>query len=608
MKLKFTSLLLLAGTVLSTKAQVMISEDFTSPFSAAASGWVRTNNSASPNGTWAQGTGTVFAAFNGGANDYYSVNFASTSASTPATISNWLITPSVTLQNGGVLQFATRTTSNPASFPDRLEVYMSTGTGANVGTTPTSLGTFSTLLVSVNPSLTTTGYPGNWTVYTVTLSGIPSATAGRIGFRYFVTNGGASAAAVNSDYIGLDAVRYSVPCGATVKSYTVCSGTSVTLAAVGAVSPATYTWAPQTANTSSILVNPTSTAVYTLNYSENGAACPAVTSTVTIGGQLSVGVAASSNTVCAGSTVTLTATSAATNYSWSTGSTAPTITVAPQTTTTYSVGALNGFCLGGNVITVTAVARPTVTALSNSTLLCTTGASTSVTFTGNGASSYIWVLGANAVGGNSITLNINAPTPSVTTTQTLGLIGIDINGCTGTFIYSLSISPQPTLSVSSTTAVACTNTSVTITATGANTYAFSGAATSTSSPLVFATGATAGVKQFTVSGTSLAGCTATTAFSQSVAVCNSTSTTTGLNEVANYQETAVFPNPFSTEIQIRNLDGRAEVINAIGQVVLSANISGAASLKVVELPKGVYFVKTYNTSGELVKTAKLLKN
>ena len=161
MKLKFTSLLLLAGTVLSTKAQVMISEDFTSPFSAAASGWVRTNNSASPNGTWAQGTGTVFAAFNGGANDYYSVNFASTSASTPATISNWLITPSVTLQNGGVLQFATRTTSNPASFPDRLEGYMSTGTGANVGTTPTSLGTFSTLLVSVNPSLTTTGYPGN---------------------------------------------------------------------------------------------------------------------------------------------------------------------------------------------------------------------------------------------------------------------------------------------------------------------------------------------------------------------------------------------------------------------------------------------------------------
>lgn len=606
--MKFTSLLLLAGTVLCTKAQVMINEDFTSPFNAAASGWVRTNNSASASGNWAQGTGTVFPAFNGGANDYYSVNFASTSSSAPATISNWLITPGVTLQNGGVLQFATRTTTNPASFPDRLEVYLSTGTGANVGTTPTSLGTFSTLLVTVNPSLTAAGYPGTWTIYTATLSGIPVPTSGRFGFRYHVTNAGPAAAAINSDYIGLDAVRYSVPCGASVQNYTVCSGTSVTLTANGAGSPATYTWGPQTSNASSLVVNPVATTVYTLNYQENGSPCPAVTSTVTIGSQLSVGVAASANSVCAGSTVTLSATSAATTFSWSTGATAPSITVAPSTTTNYSVGVLNGFCFGGNAITIIAAPRPTVTALSNSTLLCTTGASTSVSFTGSGASSYLWVLGSNAAQGNSITLSINAPTPSVTTTQTLGLIGTDANGCSGTFIYSLSISPQPTLSVTSSTVVACTNSSVTITANGANTYAFSGAGSSSASAYVFATGAIAGVKQFTVSGTSLAGCTATAAFSQSVVVCNSNTTTVGFGEIASYQETAVFPNPFTTEININNLDGHAEVLNAIGQVVISATVNGATSLKVAELPKGVYVVKSFNTAGELVKTSKLVKN
>ena len=46
------------------------------------------------------------------------------------------------------------------------------------------------------------GYPNVWTQYTVTISGVPTATTGRFALRYFVENGGPSGA--NSNYIGID--------------------------------------------------------------------------------------------------------------------------------------------------------------------------------------------------------------------------------------------------------------------------------------------------------------------------------------------------------------------------------------------------------------------
>jgi len=615
MKKTITSLMLVASTMLTLNAQVMIQEDFNSPFNAATAGWVRINNSPAPNTLWSQGNGTIFPAFNGGPNDFYSVNFASTALNTATTISNWLISPTVTVQNGAVLQFATRTSTNPAAFPDRLEVYLSeAGNGTNVGTTPTSLGTFSTLLVTVNPNLTTVGYPGQWTVYTATLSGIVTPTVGRIGFRYHVINGGPASNAVNSNYIGLDAVRYTVPCNVLVPSFTVCAGGAATLQAINGTPNTTYSWSPTAGNNSSLVVTPGATTTYTLDYDENGNPCPSVTSTVTIGGQLSVLVTASSSTVCAGGTVTLTANSAASTYSWSNGATAPSITVAPTSNTTYSVGALAGnfpaICLGGNTIAITAVARPTVVATSASTLLCTTGASTSVTFTGTGASSYIWVLGSSQASGATISVQFAAPTPTATTNQTLGLIGIDgATGCFSTDIFTLTISPQPTLSITSSTNVACTNKSVTLTGTGADNYSWAGPATSTNSALIFTTTATAGSMQFTLTGTSTAGCSQTSVYSQSVVVCNTnTGTTVGIGENQTYVATAIFPNPFTNEIKIANLDGTVVVYNTTGQLVISEKIQRNGSVNTSDLPKGAYIVKTYNVSGELVKSAKLMKN
>ena len=170
------------------------------------SGWVMQNNSQPGPGTtgWFQGNPTAFPAQSGAPNSYIAANFNNGTGT--STLSNWLLTPPVNLQNGAQLSFWTRTLTN-VSFPDRLQVRMSTnGTSQNVGATATSVGDFTTLLLDINPTYTLTGYPNVWTNFVVTISGLGGPVKGRLAFRYFVENGGPSGA--NSDYIGIDTVQY----------------------------------------------------------------------------------------------------------------------------------------------------------------------------------------------------------------------------------------------------------------------------------------------------------------------------------------------------------------------------------------------------------------
>jgi uncharacterized repeat protein (TIGR01451 family) len=166
-------------------------------------GWSMRNNSTGAGAgtsSWFQGNPMVFTAQNGPDDSYIGANFQNT---TDGTISNWLLTPTVVLQNGAHLAFFTRAASNPAQFPDRLQVRMSiNGSSTNVGTSETSVGDFTTLLLDINPTYSPTGYPGDWTLYDLTVSGLGAPTTGRLAFRYFVENGGPDGA--NSDYIGID--------------------------------------------------------------------------------------------------------------------------------------------------------------------------------------------------------------------------------------------------------------------------------------------------------------------------------------------------------------------------------------------------------------------
>lgn len=219
----------------STQAQNIYSFGFDGTTANMLTTWERTNQSVSPSATalWTiptytavvvNGTVTPANAFGdqvytngqtspvpngqaGGGNSFALVNYASTTSTsgTAGTISNWLISPSITVENGDVVSFYTRKgTSGTQDYADRLEMRMSSDPFTiNPSTGSADVGSFTTVGVTVNPNLVGGFvYPKVWTKYSYTVSGLTSATPVKFAFRYFVTAGGVNGA--NSDIIGID--------------------------------------------------------------------------------------------------------------------------------------------------------------------------------------------------------------------------------------------------------------------------------------------------------------------------------------------------------------------------------------------------------------------
>ncbi len=181
---------------------------FTENFDVFPTTFTKTNQS-QPVGlsNWQQGNVSAFGTgFNGGATSYAGVNYNSVAAGTPGTISNWLISPTISLQDGDVVKFYTRAGSNFSSIPDRLEFRLSATGDASVipSTGSADLGSFTTLAASVNPNLAPSVYPVTWTEVLYTVSGLPTATNCKLAFRYYVTNGGPSGS--NGNAIWIDAL------------------------------------------------------------------------------------------------------------------------------------------------------------------------------------------------------------------------------------------------------------------------------------------------------------------------------------------------------------------------------------------------------------------
>ena len=192
-----------------------------------------------------------------------------------------------------------------------------------------------------------------------------------------------------------------------------------------AVTPTTFTCADAGANTVTLTVTDvngnvsTTTAMVTINLPPDPVVTPAAATT------------------CAGSDVTISA-SGGLSYLWSNGATSTSITVAPTTTTTYSLVAATapGGCQGSASMTVTVNPLPVVSI--TGTLGIAAGTSTTLSATGTAGVSYQWNTGSTAT---SIVV-----TPTGTTSYSV--LGTDVNGCqsvdTVTVIpRSASIAPAP---------------------------------------------------------------------------------------------------------------------------------------------------------------------
>lgn len=236
-------------------------EEFDTASAALARGW-KFINASEPKGSnvWQQGGSPLpwFKPFSshGTYAGFIGADYTSTSAG-QGTISNWVVSPVLTLQNGDQISFYTR--SQPlfpgydTSLNTNIDVYKTTktdtldwanglqlristnGESLNVGK-GADVGDFLQTLVDINPNfyewhaipgtydngvpwnspsyqkitftkeMVAQAYPGGaWTRFVGTVSGLNKPMRGRIGFRYFVLGGGSNG---RGSGVALDKVEY----------------------------------------------------------------------------------------------------------------------------------------------------------------------------------------------------------------------------------------------------------------------------------------------------------------------------------------------------------------------------------------------------------------
>ncbi|MEI7595189.1 MAG: choice-of-anchor L domain-containing protein [Bacteroidota bacterium] len=304
-----------------------------------------------------------------------------------------------------------------------------------------------------------------------------------------------------------DAVALNISVG-TVEAgnnQTICSGGSATLTASGGSS---YVWETG-GNTASISVTPTQTTTYTVT-STGG--CSAIDSVIVVVTPLPSAEAGNNQTICSGSSATLTASGGGT-YHWNTLENTNSISVNPTVNTTYTVTVTNNNCSAEDIVAVNITSLPIAEAGSNQTICY----GTSATLTASGGGTYHWSTNANT---NSISVN--------PTTSTSYYVTVTSNNCSAQDVVSVNITPLPVTNAGSDVSI-CPNGSTTLTATGATSYAWSNSinnATISVSPSV--------LTSFTVTGTSNS-CSSTDQVIVGVYPSNSTVITPTLSNICEGQ-------------------------------------------------------------------------
>jgi hypothetical protein len=249
-------------------------------------------------------------------------------------------------------------------------------------------------------------------------------------------------------------------------------------------------------NTTTINVTAQAPGTYTVSVYGYNQTCslagPAATYTLTVNPAPTITATASASSVCAGSSVDLTAGGGLT-YLWNPGnSTTMMFTDTPSATTTYTVIGVDGNgCANYATTTVTVNPLPTVTATTQTPVICD-GAM--IAADANGASTYDWQPGS--LTGSSVTLM-----PSASTTYTI--TGTDANGCVNSTTLDITVNPNPTLTVTANPTTVCAGSSSVMTASGASTYSWSSGGSNAVETVTPTTTTT-----YTVTGTDANGCTA----------------------------------------------------------------------------------------------------
>ena len=282
--------------------------------------------------------------------------------------------------------------------------------------------------------------------------------------------------------------------------------------------------------------------------------------------------------MCPGESVTLTATGAS-SYSWSTGSSSPSIVVNPNVATTYS---LIGIDINGCKKMVTYY-LPITNVSINSTTFWNSCPGMQATLTAQGATNYTWSTGATTQ-----TIFVN---PTITTTYSV--IGLNSTGCSDTAYFTRTVYAH-TISAVSNQSVLCSGDTAWVTVYGlpnqyyniynssigfnAVVYTNPGPKSVKIAPTVTTT--------YTIDCTSI--CSVPYYITQNVVSCVGIKE---LNKQKNYFK--IFPNPNNGEFEIKGTKEETIFIsNELGQLIATKNLTqeNNYSVKLSNLQSGVFFV------------------
>jgi PKD repeat protein len=239
--------------------------------------------------------------------------------------------------------------------------------------------------------------------------------------------------------------------GCTNTAYTFTNNTTGAFGYTWTSNPASSISAPNGTNTNITFTNP---GAYSITCTaNNGTVTNFIVKTITVSIQPTVTAITSSNNICSGTNLTLTASGAST-YSWSTAQTTNSVVVSPTANITYTVQGNNNNCFQVQSVAINATLTPIVS-VANQTI-CASG---TATLLASGATTYTWSTGFN---GNPLIAS-----PSSNTVYTVvGKNGI----CADTKTVGVTIGSSITIVPSASTPTICTGGTVGLSATGATTY------------------------------------------------------------------------------------------------------------------------------------------
>ncbi len=489
---------------------------------------------------------------------------------------------SVTLSANGANSYTwDNGVSNTISFiPSTSQLYTVTGIGAN-GCSNTDQ-----VQVTVNPLpniyagndqtvcagsfITFTAFGGN--TYTWN-NGVTNAVpfSANTSQTYTVIGVGLNGCS-NTDQVTLNVLPIPVVDAGIDQS--ICAGSSIVLSGNGANS---YSWNNGASNGVAFIPTTSQTFVLT-GMSTNG--CTNTDQINVIVLSLPMVSAGLDQSICAGDSITLTATGA-TNYMWNNGVSNAT-SFAPIATQSYTVSGVDqNNCSNSDQVVITVNELPII----NAGMDQTTCFGNSVVLTATGVSSLTWNNGV-----------INGLYFTPTSTQSYLVTGTDANNCTNTDEVQITVNSLPTISAGEDQTI-CPGISVTLNAIGGINYQWNNGVINGISFIPTAT------QNYIASGSDINGCSNSDTVLVTVIDC------TGLEEQDDVT-VSVYPNPIQDVLHFdfnQVITGAIELLSVEGKLISHVQINDLETyqMDLSSLAFGPYFIRMC-LNGQ-VKSLKVIK-